>query len=476
MADLRLRPEPAPLSPASTGEIADNLREWTGPGLLVICGGLFEPPDTRPEDVPGWVDRALAAHPDLRDALRAFTSGSDRRILLVPSASEAVMLADETPKAPDTLPSARPPVRRTLDDLGIELAPSIHLHAATAVGERVVVLRAGPTSPAAEQPAGSREAQDDAPEASSEERPWLAGMDRLERPTSSESFVTSRTLYRRLGRYAWWLLVPVMAALLLRLPFVLSGLTHLFGNASGPRHAFARAHNASWGMRLVVAGAITVVELVVLAIVLAVLSRRIWVALGGRRLPPPWRGGQDPTGDTPLDPELDEARALVATGAAGLIEGGNLRAELVHLGPRVLRHPGRDDRAGARAPRPLRPPAGLPAPSAGFLPGDRDGRRSPRAPAAGRRRSPHLDDVSSGRSPPRSVVKGYKPGSRPAPGDRRLLAPRELRGRRPPTARRRAPAGPAGAPDRRRRHLLGGPGRPPGRRHPAPAGGTCSSA
>jgi len=340
VADLRLRPEPAPLSPASTEEIADNLREWTGPGVLVICGGLFEPPDTRPEDVPGWVDRALAGHADLRDALRAFSSGRDRRILLIPSPSEAVMLADGTPSTGEA-PVARSAAGKTLEDLGVELASSIHLHAATAVGERVVVLRAGPPSPKARERAASREAQGDALGTSSDRRPWLAGMDRLERPTSSGSFVTSRTLYRRLGRYAWWLLVPVMAALLLRLPFVLSGLTHLFGNASGPRHAFARAHNASWGVRLVVAGAITLVELVVLAIVLAVLSRRIWVALGGRRLPPPWRRGQDPAGaDAPLEPELDEARALVATGAAGLIEGGSLRAQLVHLGTGFFATPG----------------------------------------------------------------------------------------------------------------------------------------
>ncbi len=339
VSDLRLRPEPAPFSPASAGEIAGNLRDWTGPGVLVICGGLFDPPETDTEDLGRWVEGALAAHTDLRDALRAFAAVGDRRILLIPSPPEAVMLADGAQGTGDG-PHACPAVRKILGQLGIELAPSIHLHAATAVGERVVVLRAGPPSPAPARPEGSQTAGGAVGTPASEQQRWLAGMDRLERPSSSESFVTSRTLYRRLGRYAWWLLVPVMAALLLRLPFVLSGLTHLFGNAPGPKHALARAHNASWGIRLVVAGGITLVELLVLALVLAVLSRRVWVALGGQRLPPPWRRGQDRSGDAQLDPELDEARALVATGAAGLIEGGNLRAQLVHLGTGFYATPG----------------------------------------------------------------------------------------------------------------------------------------
>ena len=36
--------------------------------------------------------------------------------------------------------------------------------------------------------------------------PWLEGLDRLSDPSALSRFVTSRVLYRRFGRYAWWLL------------------------------------------------------------------------------------------------------------------------------------------------------------------------------------------------------------------------------------------------------------------------------
>ena len=47
---------------------------------------------------------------------------------------------------------------------------------------------------------------------------WLSGMEQLDDPAAFSRFIASRLAYRRLGRSAWLLLVPLAAVLALRLP------------------------------------------------------------------------------------------------------------------------------------------------------------------------------------------------------------------------------------------------------------------
>lgn len=358
VSELRLDTNPTEATKAVAVEVADALRDWNGSGVFVICGGLFTRTcgaasgplqHGRTEvDSSKWVQEVLSTHVELRDAIATFTSPPDRRTLLIPSPAEARLFSE-------------PAARAALHAFGIELAPSIHLLAATADGQRLIVLRAGTETPDSGSALPANGVCD--------QRPWLAGIDRLERPSRTERFVTSRLLYRRLGRYAWWLIVPVAIALVLRLPFVWSGLTHLFGNASGPRHALARAHAASWDTRLAVAAAVTLVLVLLLAALLGLLSRRVWVALGGERLPSPWRDPETlDEADADMTRELDEARSLIAEGAAGLIVGGFLRAELVHLGSGFFATPGGStELVREHRGRLGLPPVFLPHLQAGFL-------------------------------------------------------------------------------------------------------------
>ena len=127
--------------------------------------------------------------------------------------------------------------------------------------------------------------------APSDDRPWLAGMERLDDPRLARRFVTSRVLYRRLRRYLW---APPLAlaviALLLRVEFIVDGLGRVFRT---PRQqtALQRAYNATWPSRFIVTIVIAVALLAVLALVVALTSRGIWRALGGEGLPAPWAGG-----------------------------------------------------------------------------------------------------------------------------------------------------------------------------------------
>ncbi len=94
--------------------------------------------------------------------------------------------------------------------------------------------------------------------------------------------MVSRTLYRRLGRYAWWLLVPFVVAGLLRVAVTPWVLGHLGSGLTA--RAIRHAHQADLADQALVAAGVALAVLVVLALVLGLLSRRMWSILGGGAL------------------------------------------------------------------------------------------------------------------------------------------------------------------------------------------------
>jgi lysylphosphatidylglycerol synthetase-like protein (DUF2156 family) len=344
VGDLLLPTEPTPSSLALAADLARSLERWEGPGTVIVCGNLFAGPPAGPPQA-GRAAAALAAHGRLADAFGAFTGREDSRLVVLPGWRDPEVAAD-----PDTVTG--------LYALGAEVAPAVDLHLETAAGERRVLVRPGlPVAPSAQGVAEAGAAAG---------HPWLAGFDRLEDPGSSARFVSSRTLYRRLGRFVWVPpLLAVVVALVIRLTVVFHGVYHFVHRASGPRRVLVRAYSASWTSRILFTLAVVVALELVVAVVVAVVSRRVWKAYGGGALPAPWAprpwseqwaGDDEPPPSASLVlcgvPALDEARALVADGFTGLVTGGALRAELTHLGPGffaccggttelVREHPGR---------------------------------------------------------------------------------------------------------------------------------------
>ena len=327
VGDLLLRPEATPSSRALAADVALTLDRWEGPGLVIVCGNLFAVPCGGDGLDAPQVRTALTAHPSLATAIEEFTGRPDCRLLVLPGWRDPEVTTD-------------PEVAGLLCAMGVEVAPAVSLVLETAAGPRRVLVRPG-------TPVGS--VGDLADTAAADTRPWLAGIDRLEDPVSAGRFVTSRTLYRRMGRFVWLPpLLVVVLALLVRLAFVYHGVYHLVRRASGPRHTLVRVYSASWTNRLFVTlGIIVVLELVVAAAV-AVASRRFWRSEGGGDLPGIWEGhdaaaaGAHPAGGLLVGgvEAMDEARALVAEGTTGLVTGGGLRAELSHLGPGFFACPG----------------------------------------------------------------------------------------------------------------------------------------
>ena len=320
LGDLLLPPDPSPSSLATSRDVAQRLADWQGPGIVVLCGQLVAA--GCPEG-PGPAG-ALRAHTELTAALGAFAARPDSRVVVVvdPSA-ERGDLAEE------------------LTALGASIESGVDLHCMTGTGERTVLIRAGTPRPDSNPPVDATPGTD---------RPWLAGMERLDDPRLARRFVTSRLLYRRLRRYLWAPpLVLAALALLLRLEFVVDGLGHVFRSPRQQR-ALQHAYDASWFSRLLVTVLIGIALVAVLAVVVAVTSRGIWRALGGEGLPSPWaHGGPRAQGARSTahslltvggEDVLDATRSAIGRGAAGMIVGGALVPELTHLDAGFFASPG----------------------------------------------------------------------------------------------------------------------------------------
>jgi lysylphosphatidylglycerol synthetase-like protein (DUF2156 family) len=315
IGDLLLPAEPSASSTAVSRDITRRLEEWQGPGILIICGRLVA--QGCPE---GSARQALDNHPELTAALGAFSARPDSSVIVV--------------MAPGTRDSE---LVGALIDCGVRVVEAVDLHCETGSGLRTVLVRSGSMRPNA-YPIDATPGED---------RPWLAGIERLDDPLESRRFVTSRLLYRRLRRYLWAPpLLLAAIALLLRIEWIVDGLGHLL-RSQRQQDALQRAYNASWFSRFMATVVIAVALLAVLAVVVAVTSRGIWRALGGEGLPPPWareRSAAGPIAHAQLEVEgedaLDLTRRAVENGAAGVIAGGAVAPELSHLDAGFFACPG----------------------------------------------------------------------------------------------------------------------------------------
>jgi lysylphosphatidylglycerol synthetase-like protein (DUF2156 family) len=317
IGDLLLPSEPTDCSRAACRDVARRLDEWQGPGIVILCGRLVAPSCPAGEGSAG----ALCSHPELADALSAFAARDDSEVIVVMAAAEK-----------------DPELRQALERCGAMVRDAVDLACETGAGTRTVLVRAGSMHLDANPPVDA---------APTEDRPWLAGMERLDDPRLARRFVTSRLLYRRLRRYVWAPpLLLAAIALLLRVDFVVDTLDRIF-RSPRQQDALQRAYAATWFSRLLVTLVIAIALLAVLALVVAVTSRGIWRALGGEGLPAPWAAG--PSGIRPIahaqleidgEDALDATRAAVERGASGVIAGGALVPELTHLDAGFFACPG----------------------------------------------------------------------------------------------------------------------------------------
>jgi lysylphosphatidylglycerol synthetase-like protein (DUF2156 family) len=305
----------SPTQAAVAAELIAAIDAWSGPGVLVFNGGTVL---TGAGPAARGCERALAPHARLVAAVQAWADGPGRRVLVLPGASDRCLAWDD---------AARTVVTRVLR---AEVALAAELCVATGSGERRVRVEPGhayddlaafsdPRNPG-ETPLAEHLREQVLPAVACSQparlvgrrrdRPgWLAGAERLDDPAAYPRFVASRLVYRRLGRWAWLLVVPVVAAVVLRLPALLLSRSRTLSSS---------------GIRALLLGAATVVELGVLAALVVLALRSTWQAMAAVAL-----GSRE---DEPNEAPRAAARRLVTAGCAGLVTGHTCRPELAHLG------------------------------------------------------------------------------------------------------------------------------------------------
>jgi lysylphosphatidylglycerol synthetase-like protein (DUF2156 family) len=328
VSDLLLSGEATPSTLVLTGELARTLDAWDGPGILIIAGNLFDLTGNGP--TLEETQAAMRAHPKLREALARFLEDDERRVIRQTGTHEPGFDTD-------------PITMAALADMGVELASGVDLILHTAAGPRTVRVEPGEhayASPASATESEFDPAADAKPgaverslagkswrtlaERSETDAPWFEGLHRLSDPSTLSRFVTSRLLYRRLGRYAWWLLVPFAVAIGLRFLLTPTVLRHAGTGVAG--RTLRHVHEAGWGSRLSVAALFAIVVFAVLALALGLLSRRVWSVLGGGTLNAVRIEG------AANDTARDAARVLVAASHTGLITAATFQPELTSLG------------------------------------------------------------------------------------------------------------------------------------------------
>lgn len=333
VSDLQLTLHPSGGRTAAVSELAAAIEAASGPGVLIFAGNLFESlPSSATAREPSAI---LAAHGRLAEDVAAYAAGEGRQVIVLPGDRDIRLASNEAAG------------RAVRDALGAQIALAVDLHIDTGAGRRDVRVEPGyrfdhltayqdPRNPL-ESPYAAHLRDDVLPSirrrTSAGDRPdrppavadgrgswrpwrrsrrdgagWMAGVEQLDDIGALSRFIASRLVYRRLIHSGWLILVPIVAALVLRLPAT----------------ALNSARHGALGTRLGLFVLAAVIELVLLVLI-GILGIRVTTrALGAVAL--------EDAGRESNDSARAAGRELVTAGYAGLITGHTCRPELTHLG------------------------------------------------------------------------------------------------------------------------------------------------
>jgi UDP-2,3-diacylglucosamine pyrophosphatase LpxH len=141
---------------------------------------------------------------------------------------------------------------------------------------------------------------------------WLDGAHEMADPTDFPSFVASRMVYRKMARHLWWLIaLPVTLMIVLRIPIIVS---------------FRSDHPSTqrWMHDGVILAYGALIDLLILAALVAVIARRAWLSISALALEERGYGQNDAAGQRADD--------LVADGYHGFVSGHTHHPQLRSTG------------------------------------------------------------------------------------------------------------------------------------------------
>ncbi len=138
-------------------------------------------------------------------------------------------------------------------------------------------------------------------------RDWLTGLHEMADPADFPSFVASRLVYRKLVRHLWWLVLLPIVTFVLVLP-ELGRVRSRFPDTAGALHDVE------------ILGYGAAVDIAIIALILAIVSRRAWTSISGLAL-----AGRGYSQNSAARQRADD---LIADGYTGFLSGHTHHPEL----------------------------------------------------------------------------------------------------------------------------------------------------
>ena len=288
--------------PAGAARCSPGLAAETGPLTVVLAGDIVEMlafPGVTATDI-------LEAHDDLCRALAAVT-GRGGQVIYTVGNHDGDLAWDL--KAADAV--------RDLTGATLCLAADLRFPG----GERIRVEHGHQLDPyncfhdprnPLDTPLGHHIVRDVIPRIEWLGRDWLNGAHEMADPADFPSFVASRLVYRKLVRHLWWLAL---------LPFVMFAL--VLPELGRVRNRFP--DTATWLHDMEIVGYGAAVDIAIIALILAIVSRRAWVSMSALAL-----AGRGYSQNSAARQRADD---LIADGYTGFLSGHTHHPELHAHGP-----------------------------------------------------------------------------------------------------------------------------------------------
>jgi UDP-2,3-diacylglucosamine pyrophosphatase LpxH len=302
VSDLHLPPERTAVSARCCEILSRRLTTEGGQPTVVLAGDIVELlafPEASVADI-------LGAHDDLCAALAAVSERGGQVIYAIGNHDSDLAWDVKAADAVRDLTGARlclaadlmlPGGRRVRVEHGHQLDPYNCFH--------------DPCNPL-DTPLGHHIVREVIPKIEWLGRDWLNGAHEMADPADFPSFLASRLVYRKLARHIWWLLLlPVALLVVLRIPEVVSIRTRY-------------PDTTRWLHDGEMLGYGAVVDLIVIALIVAIVARRTWTSISALALAERGYGQNEAARQRAVD--------LIGDGYTGFLSGHTHHPELRECG------------------------------------------------------------------------------------------------------------------------------------------------
>jgi UDP-2,3-diacylglucosamine pyrophosphatase LpxH len=297
VSDLHLPPERSMVSGRCCEVLARKLASEPGPLTVVLVGDIVEMlanPGANARDI-------LDAHDDLCRALAAVPERGGQVIYTVGNHDGDLAWDLKTATAVRELTGARVCLAADLHLPGGELIRVEHGHQQDPYN-----CFHDPRNPL-DTPLGHHIVREVIPKIEWLGRDWLNGAHEMADPADFPSFLASRLVYRKLAHHLWWLVLVPVATFALVIPEV-------------GRVGYRYKTTGRWLHDAGVLGYGAIVDIAVIALILAIVSRRAWTTLSALAL-----SGRGYDQNSAARERADE---LIAQGYTGYLSGHTHHPEL----------------------------------------------------------------------------------------------------------------------------------------------------